>query len=253
MPDDEIPTILAPISAKFVVPPTFDREKVDRQLINLALQRTAFEKADESERHLEAWRLVSMAMHMAASVIGHDALDLFYGSAEGLDRQSQLQRLAERLRPLLPLYGASRQVSGDPAGLMALFEEIDAVQHGDAPRLFARFESMAVQGQATNRRRMAKHKLRALEWGAYLAGRDVDAADRLHALHKAFHHEWAVIKQWRGQIVPMLGEDFVARHIKWARAGLGFLDKEWTEAEWREQIAYDGEAFNRERWKGAPR
>jgi hypothetical protein len=245
----DIPVIPAPMSATLRLD-NIGRQRVDELLVGIALQKAALANAPEDKRDIEARRVLALTMQLAAHVAGDDTIDRIYGALpEDAGRQDQLGAITARMLPLVFLYGAKRMAVKSPGSLASVLEEMEALWHGDEPRLFARLDNAGTKGKPTNARRMAKHKLRALQWNAYLEGRGVEAWDRNRELHAAFNSAWPVIAQWRDQVVRDLGPDTVARQIDFARSGLSPFDAEWTEKEWRARLTEDAAAFIAERWR----
>ena len=132
--------------------------------------------------------------------VGPKALEDALGPSpsEG-DAKARLNCLANRLDVFAP-----PDAGGDRLSLASLSRELRAMALGDKPQITepAPFHGL----KAPNAVRIAHHKLRALQWEAFLKSRDNRPADRHNAIATAYGEDWTTIYRWSPQVVAALGQ-----------------------------------------------
>lgn len=226
-----------------------DRQETETEAqleAELALQQ--LEEAEELQwrTHL-ARRTISHLIEAACAKVGPDVLELAWGpTPHETDARARLLCLADRVALFSPPRGA---VARDRLTLANLSEELRAIAHGDKAQITepAPFHGM----KAPNAFRLALHKLRALQWDAFLAAKKYSPAERHNAIGDAYRSQWTAIYRWRGSIEKLLGQEWTTMKIdlagkldRFGRSPVFFLV---DPSELQRQLKSDGEAYYRER------
>lgn len=174
-------------------------------------ERDAWETGDvwlreyhEADAQEDRRRMASLAIsNYILSIcerIGPDALaDALGPSPSESDAKARLNCLADRLDIFAP-----PEMGGDRLSLESLSRELRAMALGDKPQITepAPFHGL----KAPNAIRIAHHKLRALQWEAFLKSRGNRPADRHNAIGTAYGEEWTTVYRWDTQVIGALGE-----------------------------------------------
>ena len=231
-----------------------DRQETEIEAeLDAELTLQQLEDAEELQwrRHL-ARRAISDLIEAACAKVHPDVLELAWGpTPDETDAKARLLCLADRVALFSPPIGA---VARDRLTLANLSEELRAIAHGDKAQIVepAPFHGM----KAPNAFRLALHKLRALQWDAYLAAKKHSPAERHNAIGGAYRSQWTAIYRWRGSIEKLFGEEWTTMKIDLA----GKLDRFGRSPVFfyvapdkiQSHLKSDGEAYYRERKRQFP-
>lgn len=144
-----------------------------------------------------AMMMLSEAASFAGELVGEEALHrISRGGTSSNNRAEKLKSLARHLalaRQMVALSSAATAIVDEA------LEELGALYRGDNPRLFAQL------GRAVKPVRVARAKLMAAVWDAYLEGLGVPILERHAAISVSFGHEWDTISRWARQVEEVLG------------------------------------------------
>ena len=231
-----------------------DRPEIETEAkldAEVALQQ--LEDAEELQwrRHL-ARRAISRLIEAVCAHVPQEVLDLAWGpTPDESDAKARLLCLADRVALFSPPIDA---VPRDRLSLGNLTAELQAIAHGDKAQITepAPFHGM----KAPNAFRLALHKLRALQWDAFLAAHGNTPAERHNAIAEAYKSQWTAIYRWRESMEKLLGEEWTA----WSIASAGRLNRFGQSGsffsndpdELKRQLKSDGEAYYMERKRQFP-
>ncbi len=153
----------------------------------------------EADKRRTASLAISNYILAICERIGPDALTSALGtSPPETDAEARLNCLADRLNIFAP-----PSMGEDRLSLEALARELRAMAKGDKPQITepAPFHGL----KAPNAIRIAHHKLRALQWDAFLKSRGNRPADRHNAIASAYGEDWTTIYRWKPQVAAALG------------------------------------------------
>ena len=226
-----------------------DRAEIETEAkldAEIALQQ--LEDAEELQwrRHL-ARRAISRLIESVCAQVPQEVLDLAWGpTPDESDAKARLLCLADRVALFSPPIDA---VPRDRLSLGNLSAEFRAIAHGDKAQITepASFHGM----REPNAFRLALHKLRALQWDAFLAAHNNSIADRHNAIADAYKSQWTAIYRWRKSIEKLLGNEWTAMSIKDAgilnRFGQSAAFSSVQPSNLLDQLRLDGEAYYKER------
>lgn len=168
-----------------------------------------------------AQALFTTAKAVFQEIVGPDALRLIYGDDPPADAplKEHLAALTGRLSLLEDFFYVADNSA--PSSVRSAKEEIEAISHGDHPRLFA--SRSGISGRPTNAYRLARRQLRALEWVQYLLNQGWTRAKCHNAVATAFGANWTTIDRWHTQIVRELGQEDFDRIIQKAKSEKPFI------------------------------
>ena len=136
----------------------------------------------------------------------------------------------------------------DRLSLEALAAELRATAKGDKAQITdpAPFHGL----KAPNAIRTAHHKLRALQWDAFLKSRGNRPADRHNAIASAYGEDWTTVYRWRTSVAAALGESEVDACLESASCTLTRINRVFpyeTAEEALLALQRDGDAYRKER------
>ncbi|WP_156363714.1 hypothetical protein [Sphingomonas sp. Leaf357] len=154
---------------------------------------------DDPGRPEAAQRLLAVALEIATTIVGVDALDDAMMRADDGDGMLLLANRLPLLRPLIDRNWPS-DFSYD-----ALIREAFAVAGGDEPNLFLKFRQ-SVKGRSPSAFAEAEWQIKALGWERLLKRRGVRTSDRQAMVGLAFKTAWGSIMKWQKACVTKFGQ-----------------------------------------------
>jgi hypothetical protein len=210
-------------------------------------RKDAFLAPDNAgDREEQAREILLILLGAAGKLAGPEVLAAAYGTIEPGDRVGTLKAITARAYAVAPLFA---RLPEDGASLYAIAAEAFAIAGGDDPLLFARLPD-----QRKNPLRLARAKLSALLWDAYLKAMGIAPPERHGSIASSYGQEWDTVERWSKQVRQKLGADFVKYHtniatIEGAR-GEGFS---WSDSNpygsepptlpWQDHLKRDGRAY----------
>jgi hypothetical protein len=224
--------------------PRHDRHFLHQELDDFLdmVEKDFDEETDLATRAGRARMFFANLMGLTACIAGEGMLAAVYGDdPPSSDRRASLRRLGSRLYFAKEVFRAF-EWDRVPSSLSAAFDEIRAIAGGDEPHLFASFPRP--NGQSKHGFKLARLKLAAFEWEAYLEKANIPLATRQAAITEAFGRPWDTIRKWRSEIEKTLGQDNVESHLNFAilQAYLGRPLRTGFDNN-EDAIAKDGRAF----------
>ncbi len=216
-------------------------------LVEVVRMREAFLSPDNAgDREEQARDILLVLLGVVGKLAGPEVLAAAYGTVEPGDRVSTLRAIAGRAYAVAPLFA---KLPEDGASFHAITAEALAIEQGDDPLLFARLPDLR-----KNPLRVARTKLCALLWDAYLKAKGVSAYERHAAIAFAYGQEWDTVERWSKQVRQKLGVEFVKYHTNVATIegakGEGFSWNDQTPfgtepqaLPWQEHLRRDGQAY----------
>jgi hypothetical protein len=209
--------------------------------------REAFNEAsNEDEKVAEARDLFHAATLLLQRVVGAEALSVLYGPSPPAEAPVEDHMLALSGRLWLLSWVFPKDAKGGSSSVTAAREEIEAIAHGDAPRLFVEWKGRP-QGLPINAHRVARHQLRALEWEAFFRSQGNSAAESQLAVQNAYVTTWPRIARWKTQVMRELGQEHLDKALNRAQRGKSPAGRRVRSVE--DALALlksDGEAYNAE-------
>ncbi|MEG3083667.1 hypothetical protein U1707_08435 [Sphingomonas sp. PB2P12] len=174
-------------------------------LVEVVRMREAFVSPDNTgDREEQAREILSILLAVAGKLAGPEVLAAAYGAIEPGDRVSTLRAIVGRARAVAPLFA---RLPEDGASFYAIAAEALAITGGDDPLLFARLPDLR-----KNPLRLARAKLSALLWDAYLKAMGIAPPERHGAIASSYGQEWDTVERWSKQVRQKLGVKFVKYH-----------------------------------------
>lgn len=184
-----------------------DPARIAEMINNVARNRARFEKGDGSGYLAFKW-----GCELLIEVVGLDVLKAIYADdppddaepKEHLIAVARRMMLAEQIFPLVDRKARS--------SLTVMRREIEAIAHGDKPRLLER-QPGGVSGRDSNAYQLAFHQLTALEWEAHLRHLGWPPGRAQAAVGGAYGTAWTNIKRWKNRVVAELGQEAFDRRM----------------------------------------
>lgn len=174
-------------------------------LVEVMHRRDAFLSTDNpGDRVEQAREILAILLGAAGKLVGPEVLAAAYGTTEPGDRASTLKAIAGRAYAVAPLFA---RLPEDGASFYSITAEALAIEQGDDPLLFARLPDLR-----KNPLRLARAKLSALLWDAYLRAKGISPPERHGAIASSYGQEWDTVERWSKQVRSKLGADFVKYH-----------------------------------------
>ncbi|AKM06117.1 hypothetical protein [Pelagerythrobacter marensis] len=192
-----------------------------------------------------ARRALSYLIEAACAKAGPDVLAAAWGESPAeTDDRARLECMADRVELFAPPPAAVPQ---DRLSLLSLASELRAIALGDKPQIVAPAPYHGLKNN--NAIRLAKHRLRALQWDAFLEANGNKPFERHNAVSSAYGQDWTTIKAWKAAVVNALGEQELQVAMKVASCRVRHPNRAFpysTGEEALAALALDGQDFKDE-------
>lgn len=225
-----------------------DWTEIEREaLLDAGVALRDYETAEGGEDRKRFARLaIGHLVEALCAKVGPDVLADAWGlTPDERDAKARLECLADRVALFAPPVEALPERG---LCLKELEAEFRATALGDKAQITnpAPFHGL----KHNNAIRLSYHRLRALQWDAFLAAHGNKPAARHNAVAVAYGEDWTTVYRWKSSVVSALGDDAVRIALRSAECRLTAVNRVFpftTPEAVSEALAFDGAAYKRER------
>ncbi|RIV75666.1 hypothetical protein [Pelagerythrobacter aerophilus] len=223
----------------------FDLIEREARLDGEAWLREFAEAEAPEARASAARRALSHFIEAACAKVGPDVLAAAWGESPAeTDAKARLECLADRVELFAPPPAAVPQ---DRLSLASLATELRAIALGDKAQIVAPAPYHGLKNN--NAIRLARHRLRALQWDAFLEANGNKPFERHNAVSSAYGQDWTTIKAWKAAVANALGEQELQVALEVASCRVRYPNRAFpysTGEEALAALALDGQDFKNE-------